>query len=372
MKYVTEKKNVKTERFALFSILTFLISSLLAIAISEVTIRVLVPEETFWPISNIYHKSTNDDVVYTNRPNFRGTAFGVSLETNELGFRGENWSKQKSPEVFRIVLIGDSHAFGFGVEFKDTVGEALERILNSKNNASVEVLNFGVNGYNALQLKAVFNDIALSYQPDLVLLLPTSNDHNPALRVNDDGWLHWDGNPGNDRSRIVDKSISKTKHGDSPGILKNSHLYLYLKLQLKRRAGGNDHEVEKDQIDDSSQSKPGWMASFPSGPVSERLQTTVYEPLHDILTTLDEKNIPVVIASYSSHLDYRQMLRILEQQFDVPHVELLTLFPEAKNFSELVAKFGLDWDSHLNAVAHKRWAEAIAQKIQDNSLLPSQ
>src|SRR5262249_304618 len=95
------------------------------ILLAEAAIRLTISERTFWPVSNIFRAVETPGVGYTLIPNLRATAFGVDLSTNHWGFRGPEWSVIKEAGTFRIALIGDSHAFGYGVPFSQTVGERL-------------------------------------------------------------------------------------------------------------------------------------------------------------------------------------------------------------------------------------------------------
>ncbi len=313
-------------------------------------------------VATIYKSSEIPGLFYTYKLNFRGGAFGVNLETNHMGFRGPNWHKVKEANVFRIALIGDSSAFGFGVNFEQTMGEVLSAILEKKYNRPVEVLNFGVNGYNSIQQKSSLENFAINYQPDIIILLPSGNDHKSALRADSDGWLHWDGNEANKKSRVADKSIPRTSW-----LLRKSRLFFYLKLVQKRLYFQGKTYA---QAEPSTPSTGNWMGAFPPGPVSERLRTVVYQPLGEMLTTLKKHQIPAIIASVNFELDYRQMFQILQQEYNVPSLELLSLFPEADSWESLTAQFSLGWDNHLNAIAHERWAKALVNVIEEQELFP--
>ena len=343
---------------SVFSLSTLIVSTIIIVLAAEIMIRLFVPREIFWPISNIYKSTEIPGVVYMYKPNFEGIAFGVDIKTNSLGFRGPEWRKDKVPDTYRIALIGDSHAFGFGVPFTKTVGEKLARLLEKEYHFPVEVLNFGVNGYNSWQQKSVLTHLALDYYPDTIIILSVGNDHKPPLRADNEGWLHWDSNTGNHKSRIVDKSIRNTSAENTSWLMKNSLFLQYCMLMKKRIFNKNKNMANEDQ--GKSQSKPGvWMGKFPPGPVSERLRITVHQPLKESLELLREKNIPTIIASFNSILDYRQMYQNLSKEYNVPALELLSLFPETVSWDSLVSQFGLGWDSHLNAEAHRRWAVAM-------------
>ena len=57
------------------------------------------------------------------------------------------------------------------------------------------------------------------------------------------------------------------------------------------------------------------------------------------------------------------MFRDLSREENVPLIELLALFPEARSWPDLLDKFGLGWNPHLNGVAHERWGTALFELI---------
>jgi hypothetical protein len=159
-----------------------------ALVACELIVRCLPPYATWW-LADVYRSSDVPDVQYTLQPGFDGFAFGAPVHVNTLGFRGPEWSEARTRDVVRIAVIGDSHAFGFGLPLAATMGERAARALTRRLEPPVEVLNFGINGYNSTQELAVLRSIALAFRPDVVVLVPTSNDHEPAVYADADGFL---------------------------------------------------------------------------------------------------------------------------------------------------------------------------------------
>src|SRR5579883_3140779 len=92
-----------------------------------------------------------------------------------------DFTVEKPAGTFRIACVGDSYTFGWGVNVEDSFPKQLEQSLGKKR--PVEVLNFGVMGYNADQCRVTLEQVALKYQPDLVIysfywddLLPVRHD----------------------------------------------------------------------------------------------------------------------------------------------------------------------------------------------------
>jgi hypothetical protein len=118
---------------------------------------------------------------YGHRPDWETVhathEFQVTVRTNALGFRGGPAQARKQPGSFRILVVGDSFAFGFGVEDDETFSAVLARTLAPPPGfARVEVLNAGVAGWSADQYWLFLESRGFALAPDLVLLAPTEND----------------------------------------------------------------------------------------------------------------------------------------------------------------------------------------------------
>ncbi|MGH7149806.1 MAG: SGNH/GDSL hydrolase family protein, partial [Planctomycetota bacterium] len=124
------------------------------------------------------------------RPGFRGAFLGpryasIPIEINSRGFRGPEFSPEPSPESFRIAGLGDSIAFGAGVREEEIAFRLLERRLRNRH-PQAEVLNFGVNHFDAGREALLLETEVLPFRPNLVLL---------ALCLNDAGTAEGDSTP---------------------------------------------------------------------------------------------------------------------------------------------------------------------------------
>lgn len=88
----------------------------------------------------------------------------VHARVNADGFRGPRLTRERVAGVGRIACVGDSHTFGWGVGEDETWPAVLERAVRP-----VEVLNAGVNGYDAEQEARFLEREVLAWKPDLVL-----------------------------------------------------------------------------------------------------------------------------------------------------------------------------------------------------------
>jgi lysophospholipase L1-like esterase len=100
---------------------------------------------------------------------------------NGQGFRDREHPVGKAPGSYRILVLGDSVTFGYGVPGAETFPGVLESMLGD----GFEVLNLGVGGYNPYNEAALLRDVGPGYEPDLVLVQFCVNDLN-------DPTLHFD------------------------------------------------------------------------------------------------------------------------------------------------------------------------------------
>jgi hypothetical protein len=122
--------------------------------------------------------SPNGATVYANRPGFQGDYAGAFVRINSLGFRGpELPANQKAC----VLLLGDSVAFGQGVEEQDTLAAVAGRRLEAVLGRRCEVLNAGVPGFNTANEAVRLEQIGATVGPSLVVVLYTDNDTDPQL-----------------------------------------------------------------------------------------------------------------------------------------------------------------------------------------------
>jgi hypothetical protein len=92
----------------------------------------------------------------------------VEIRVNAAGCRGGAISR-KSPDIYRILMLGDDTIFGADVAEQETPAARLETFL-SQNNRRVEVINAAVPGYCPLLSWLRFEQDLHQLQPDLVIL----------------------------------------------------------------------------------------------------------------------------------------------------------------------------------------------------------
>ncbi|MBI4663797.1 MAG: SGNH/GDSL hydrolase family protein [Verrucomicrobia bacterium] len=94
------------------------------------------------------------------------------VRVNSQGTRGPEFAAAKPTDTVRILSLGDSRTFGWGLSEKECYSEVLGRLLQEKAGRlpKIEVINAGVNGWSYSQMHVYFREVALRYHPDLVIL----------------------------------------------------------------------------------------------------------------------------------------------------------------------------------------------------------
>jgi lysophospholipase L1-like esterase len=99
-----------------------------------------------------------------------------TLAVNAAGHRGPDLPPTR-PAGYRILCIGDSITFGFGVDQPAPYPRRLEALLRARHpGLAVEVINAGVPGWSWLQGLRFLEAEGLAMRPDLVVQAHGSND----------------------------------------------------------------------------------------------------------------------------------------------------------------------------------------------------
>ena len=136
----------------------------------------------------------NPDMTYMLQPNGSFTTLSVRFRTNELGFR-DGPIAPKSPNMLRILCVGDSVTFGTGVTNEDTFPNVLERLLqqHARPGMLVDVINAGVSAYNARNIRGQLQEHLPQLKPDIVVYVFVENDLDDSVSAGPNGYLTaWD------------------------------------------------------------------------------------------------------------------------------------------------------------------------------------
>jgi len=139
----------------------------------------------------------------------------VSDKINSFGWRDKEWSLKKSPNTYRVAVLGDSMVESADIESDRTFLALTEHQLNENfnSNVKVELMNFGFSNITQSEELLTLENHVVKFLPDMVLLFffPVNDiaevamdtspcQKQPFYQISENGEL------------ILDTSFSKTAH----------------------------------------------------------------------------------------------------------------------------------------------------------------
>ncbi len=172
----------------------FFLSTLLIVGITEISLRVFNPWGVeFFHIMPYHMQGMIDhpELDYVH-PTSISYYLGKNLvQLNEHGLRDEKIPYEKPLNERRILVLGDSVTFGWGVGQGETFSDIIEPLLYEETGIRWQVINAGVNGYNSEQEATFLRIEGMRYTPDVVVLVYVTNDVEPVLEPNNTTWRRY-------------------------------------------------------------------------------------------------------------------------------------------------------------------------------------
>lgn len=196
------------------------------------------------PMAFIIQPSADKRQIYELRPNLDMQFGHRRLRTNSRGMRDDReYETDKPPSTCRIVGLGDSGMFGWGVDQGQDYMSVLRNNLGRRNDGrNYEVLNFAVPGYNTqLEVQSLIGK-GLAYHPDIVVVGWCDNDFGlPFFLLERENYLR------RDRSFMHDLLFNRARFRDAvAGIrVRDQRAYDRSRLEESVLEGENIAGVEK-------------------------------------------------------------------------------------------------------------------------------
>jgi len=166
-------------RKTLKNLLAIMIILVVLFAICEAFIRVYLHYNTVYDIEmtryamNVKEDSENPKIGHVHKPGSNMELMDVNISINSDGLRDGDYPIERG-DAYRIIFLGDSLTFGWGVEQEYTFQYLLEEEIGKTT--PTEIINFGTGNYNTEQEVNLFFEKGVKYNPDKVVLFYFIND----------------------------------------------------------------------------------------------------------------------------------------------------------------------------------------------------
>ena len=319
--------NRKTQSF-IVSALVLTSVSFCCIIGSEIFVRYVIDDGMeynleMWKYARKLKRVSEDSSQgHKHIPNRSAHLMGVNVVINSHGHRNKETTINKPPQTTRLVMLGDSLTFGWGVPLENTVSERLETLLNEgSHDKRFEVINAGIGNTNTEMQVARFLADEAKFSPDIVILNYFINDAELIPRPN--------------------KNI----------FMKYSASYVFFSLRIASigRIFFGGKQWNQYYLDLYKEKSEGWLrAQFFFKKLSQYCQS---------------KNIQLLLVNYPelhqlqpySFRVVTQKLKNMAKQQEVLFFDLLTTFQGQKEEDLWVSR----QDQHPNSLACKLIAQAI-------------
>ena len=121
---------------------------------------------------------TNPDYAYIHKTHYTDHLSGADITINKHGLRSPEIDMKKKDGTKRVMIMGDSVVFGWGVEQDSIFPIRLQKMLD-KSGPEYEVIAAGVGSWNTRTEYEYFRSAGIEFDPDVLVLVIVANDIDP-------------------------------------------------------------------------------------------------------------------------------------------------------------------------------------------------
>ena len=301
------------------------------LVLGEITLRLYLTTRIFYDVEMSRYaqllkiESPNPKIGHVHRPGGEAHLMGVDVAINSVGLRDDE-PLSDVRDVRRLVFLGDSLTFGWGVREEESFAHRLEVALNEDR--PTEVLNFGTGNYNTTQEVELFLEKGLDYAPDEVVVFYFINDAEPVPRRSPWSFLA--------NFRIITFYWSRMKQLSARFFPEQTFREYYAGLYEEGQPGWRETRRAFQRLAELCQSR------------GIGLRVVLLPELHE----LDD---------YPFASEYRKVANFLESL----GVQVLDLTPAFSDVRDPQSLWVSPDDAHPNAGAHRRIADASLKFLSD-------
>lgn len=247
---------------------------------------------------------------------------------------------QKSPNTYRVLVLGDSFTEPGENQYDDAFPQRLNRMLNlNEHQRTVEVFNLGRPGFSTVQEFELAKKMVASYQPDLFILQITLND--PELTP----------------YRVAHKGESQAANN---WLLQHWKSYNFIRQRLENSRKSDEFTQYYFDLFDKPDSWGAFSHAIHNfSELAQKTQVPVFAAIFPLFSyTLDGR--------YPFH-NIHQKIRDLLKAVAIPHTDLFFAYRGMPS-ERLEVRPGVD--GHPNEIAHRIAADHIYRKLEDLKLIP--
>lgn len=272
---------------------------------------------------------------------------GKTYRINRQGFRGNDFAPVEGE--FRIAVLGNSCAFGWGVTEEGAFSARLRSLLNRESIPGAAVYNFSVPGYSSFQGVRNFDRYVRPYKPDILLVTFAWNDQ----------WLAANNRPDKD-IRMPPRVVI-----DLQNLLATFRFYRAFKQGILSilpppERGWRDNVLSRVSLDDFKHNLAELIAAAKTVGTRVVLLTSPI-PSMETYYGLSKQSAMHVLHQY-----YNDAIRQTAASFSVGLVDLAAIFDGRSDLFDDVKRDPF----HYNARGHALAAEEIFRFLKDQGYLP--
>jgi lysophospholipase L1-like esterase len=287
-------------------------------------------------LGRLIRLNSNPRILYDLIPDISVIFRSQPVSINSNGFRGNPIPLEKGKGSIRILGLGDSVMFGWGVKDHETYLAHLAFLLNTTSpQYSWDVVNTAVPGYNTIMEVETLKEKGLQYTPDLVIIEYVRNDLNLPNFIQ--GWE----NPFSLKKLFFKQFIARlTQSAETPDKL--------IEVPL---------DIIEEQVEETPQQVPEQYRDMVG-------KDAFYHAMQELHGLSQKYDFDVVVLS----LGFPQFVADICQQF---HFEMIAIYPAWQEYvaTHEIADEQAAWkltpeDPHPSILGHRVIAEAIFEQFR--------
>jgi len=259
------------------------------------------------------------------------------VSSNADGLRSVGAVRPKDESSLRVMALGCSTTFGWGVDDANSYPAQLQTLLDDAGVENVEVINAGQPGYTSFQGRWLWDESLQHYEPDVVLIGYVVQDARKAAY--------------SDKSQAI---LQNDHRFMKDHFLYKSRAYLALRSML----GAVQIEAKE-----RPQNGKGGIFRVPPEDYVDNLRVLVSN-VQAIGATPVLFGFPLEREGYTE--THRKILLAAARELDVPHLDLQGPMEDASRKAQLY--FSND-RGHANAAGNKQIATWVFDFLVEQSLL---